>query len=390
LKKAFKTKYLRLKMPGAVRKFAKTFIITCNIIAGTCMLLLYLLPHMNQRNGWFINLFALALPFLLLVQAGFFIFWALAKRKLAVIPLLFCIVSWGLITNFFSFRFASSKKQTQTNTLRIATWNVHLYNFFENKGLLDKAMLEKTRQLKADILALQEFVFSLDSSSPVSLERIKKSLGYKYAVTANDRAFGVHTNIKQRNEKYHPFCVALFSNYPVLRWQKVQSLKEYNHTFLWADILVHTDTIRVFNIHLQSMHFAKDDYTFIENINQNDMDEVQRKSRSIIRKMKSAYLLRASQAADVKAEIDKSPYPVVVCGDMNDVPNSYAYQVIGKKLKDAQAEKGAGIGKTFKFLSPTLRIDYIFYSKTLQLERTWVIRPSMSDHYPVAAEFSRK
>ncbi len=377
-------------MAGTIRKFTKTFIITCNILAGGCMLLLYLLPYLSQNNGWFINFFALALPFLLLAQTGFFIFWFFVKRKLVIIPLLFCLLAWDLITNFFAFSFSSGKKQIKTSNLHVATWNVHLYNFFENKGLPDQHMLEKTRKLNADVLAVQEFVFSLDTTSPITLERIKASLGYRYVVAANDRAFGVHTNIKQRTEKYHPFCVAIFSNYPILQWEKVQSLKEYNHTFLWADILVNTDTIRVFNIHLQSMHFAKDDYQFIENMNQNNMDEVQRKSKSIIRKMKVAYLLRASQVMDVKNEINKSPHPVIVCGDMNDVPNSYSYQTIRKGLKDAHVEKGNGIGRTFKFLSPTLRIDYIFHSKELEPNRVQIIRPSLSDHYPVVADFSFK
>jgi endonuclease/exonuclease/phosphatase family metal-dependent hydrolase len=104
--------------------------------------------------------------------------------------------------------------------------------------------------------------------------------------------------------------------------------------------------------------------------------------------MRSAYRLRASQAIAVKAEVDKSPYPVIVCGDMNDVPNSYAYQTISKNLNDSYTEKGWGIGRTFRFLSPTLRIDYILHSKSLSLNGVQIIRPSASDHNPVLADFN--
>ena len=248
-------------------------------------------------------------------------------------------------------------------------------------------MLQEAKSFNADVLALQEFVFSLDSSSSFTLEKVKKKLGYRYAVAANDRAFGVHTNIRQRNERYHPFCVAIFSNYPIIRWEKVQTIKEYNHTFLWADVLVKGDTIRIFNIHLQSMHFAKKDYAFIENIDQQDMDDVQTAGRNIIRKMKMANLLRSAQARDIKDEMEKSPYPVIVCGDMNDVPNSNAYQIISSDLYDAFTEKGWGIGRTFKFLSPTLRIDYVLHSKSLKVERVQVLRSPRSDHSPVLADF---
>lgn len=375
-------------MAGAIRKFTKQFIIFCNLLATFCMLLLYLLPHIKQQHFWFINLFALGFPFFLIVQIGFLFFWFFAKRKLVWIPILSIFLCWGLITNFFAIHLLQSKDNKSAGNFRVVSNNTHLFNFFENNGSLDKQMIQKTKALNADVFATQEFVFSLDSSSPITLNRVKETLGFKYVVAANDRAFGVHTNIKQRNERYHPFCVAIFSNHPILRWQKVQSLKEYNHTFLWADLLIGTDTVRLFNIHLQSMHFEKEEYEFIENIDQQDMENVKNNSRSIIRKMKTAYLLRANQAQEIKAEISKSPYPVIVCGDMNDVPNSYAYQTIGKGLTDSYAEKGRGIGRTFKFLSPTLRIDYIFHSKELSLNQIQVIRPSLSDHYPVVADFN--
>lgn len=374
-------------MAGFLRRFTKQFIIICNLIVSVCMLLLYALPHLSPATSWIVNLFALLLPFLLILQLGFLVFWLMVKRKLAFIPVITLLLSWNLIGSFFGFHPSAKATQSTADTYRVVTWNAHLFNFFDQGGYLDPSMLQEAKSFKADVLALQEFVFSLDSSSSFTLEKVKKKLGYRYAVAANDRAFGVHTNIRQRNERYHPFCVAIFSNYPIIRWEKVQSIKEYNHTFLWADVLVKGDTIRIFNIHLQSMHFAKNDYAFIENIDQQDMDDVQTAGRNIIRKMKTANLLRSAQARDIKDEMAKSPYPVIVCGDMNDVPNSNAYQIISNNLYDAFTEKGWGIGRTFKFLSPTLRIDYVLHSKSLKVERVQVLRSPRSDHSPVLADF---
>ncbi|MBY0478140.1 MAG: endonuclease/exonuclease/phosphatase family protein [Chitinophagaceae bacterium] len=374
-------------MPGTIRSFSKGLLIFCNVVVSVCMLLLYAVPYINQQLSWFINLFALLLPFFVLLQIVFFIFWMMVKRRLAWIPVLTLLLCWDLLGSMFGLHPEVKNTTPAADDLRVATWNTHLFNFFENNGKLDEVMLQKAKSFNADVLAVQELVFSLDSLSPISLERVKQRLGYTYAVAANDRAFGVYTNIKQKNERYHPFCVAIFSNYPVIRWKKIQSLKEYNHTFLWADVLVKTDTIRIFNIHLQSMHFAKNDYEFIEHIDQQNMGEMQNKGRSLMRKMKTAYLLRAEQAADVQTELSKSPYPVVVCGDMNDVPNSYAYQTVSKNLHDAYTEKGWGIGRTFQFLSPTLRIDYVLHSKSLALKQVQVVRPSPGDHNPVIADF---
>lgn len=375
-------------MAGFFRSFTKKFFIFCNIALSVCMLLLYFITVLPASVSWIVNLFALLFPFLLILQLVFLIFWLIVKRKLAFIPIISLLLCIELIGSFFGFHPDSKTKPADTSTFRVATWNAHLFNFFENQGFLDHGMLQEAKNFKADVLAVQELVFSLDTLSPITLEKVKKKLGYKYVAAANDRAFGVHTNIKQKNERYHPFCVAIFSNYPILQWKKEQSIKEYNHTFLWADLLINNDTIRMFNIHLQSMHFAKKDYEFIENIDQQDMNEVQLAGKNILRKMKTANLLRSSQARDVREAIDKSPYPVIVCGDMNDVPNSNAYQIISDNLHDAFTEKGWGIGRTFKFLSPTLRIDYVLHSQSLSVEGVQVLRSMQSDHSPVIADFN--
>ncbi len=377
-------------MAGFFRSFTKKFFIFCNIALSVCMLLLYFLPSLPASVSWVVNLFALLFPFFIILQLIFLVFWLAAKRKLAFIPIITLLLCFHLIGSFFGFHPRSKAIQTDASTFRVATWNAHLFNFFENKGFLDYGMLQEAKNFKADVFAVQEFVFSLDTLSPITLEKVKKKLGYKYVIAANDRAFGVHTNIKQKNERYHPFCVAVFSNYPILRWQKVQDIKEYNHTFLWVDLLIKSDTIRLFNIHLQSMHFAKKDYEFVENIDQQgiDVDAVQTAGKSILRKMKTANLLRSSQARAVREAIDKSPYPVIVCGDMNDVPNSNAYQIISDNLHDAFTEKGWGVGRTFKFLSPTLRIDYVLHSQSLQVEKVQVLRSMQSDHSPVVADFN--
>lgn len=377
-------------MAGFFRSFTKKFFIFCNIALSVCMLLLYFLPSLPASVSWIVNLFALLFPFFLILQLFFLVFWLIAKRKLVFIPLITLVLCLELIGSFFGFHPKSKEKPKDASTFRVATWNAHLFNFFENQGFLDHGMLQEAKNFKADVLAVQEFVFSLDTLSPITLEKVKKKLGYKYVVAANDRAFGVHTNIRQRNERYHPFCVAVFSNYPILRWEKVQDIKEYNHTFLWVDLLINSDTVRLFNIHLQSMHFAKKDYEFVENIDQQgmDVDAVQTAGKNILRKMKTANLLRSSQARNVREAIDKSPYPVIVCGDMNDVPNSNAYQIISDGLHDAFTEKGWGIGRTFKFLSPTLRIDYVLHSQLLEVEKVQVLRSMQSDHSPVVADFS--
>ena len=94
----------------------------------------------------------------------------------------------------------------------------------------------------------------------------------------------------------------------------------------------------------------------------------------------------ARAAKIVKAQIAQSPYPAIITGDFNDVPNSNTYFTIKGKLQDCFLEKGFFIGRTFRFISPTLRIDYILANKSFKVNQFRVIHVPFSDHYPIEAD----
>ena len=106
-------------------------------------------------------------------------------------------------------------------------------------------------------------------------------------------------------------------------------------------------------------------------------------------KLKIGFLKRQAQADKIKAEIDKSPYPVIVCGDFNDVPNSYAYETIGRGLQNAFEKKGAGLGRTFSGIAPTLRIDQIFIDSFYQVNQYTRVAKKLSDHFPIVTDITR-
>ena len=63
--------------------------------------------------------------------------------------------------------------------------------------------------------------------------------------------------------------------------------------------------------------------------------------------MKDAFSFRGQQADYVQDLIGNSPFPQVICGDFNDVPNSYTYFKMRGERRDAFLEKGIGLGKTY-------------------------------------------
>lgn len=103
-------------------------------------------------------------------------------------------------------------------------------------------------------------------------------------------------------------------------------------------------------------------------------------AKDLILKMKDNYRKRADQADSIHAEIERSPYPVLVCGDFNDTPASYTYRQIRKGLTDGFRDCGSGYQYTFRQLYKLWRIDYVFYSKPLKGHECYSPEKPYSDH----------
>jgi endonuclease/exonuclease/phosphatase family metal-dependent hydrolase len=137
---------------------------------------------------------------------------------------------------------------------------------------------------------------------------------------------------------------------------------------------------------LQTLRFSKSNLKYIEEPTIEDENTAIKESKNIIGKFKRGFLKRQVQADRIRAEIEESPYPVIVTGDFNDVPNSYAYYTIGKEMNNAFVEKGSGLGRTFSRISPVLRIDNIFTDKKMDVLQFQRFNKKLSDHFPIVAD----
>jgi endonuclease/exonuclease/phosphatase family metal-dependent hydrolase len=156
-----------------------------------------------------------------------------------------------------------------------------------------------------------------------------------------------------------------------------------------ADIKWNNDTIRVYTTHLQSLQFGKKDYERIGEIESAE-DSLLSNSKTILSKVKKGFSYRSIQADLIREVLGDSPYPVLFCGDLNDVPNSYTYFTVRDGMQDAFLKKGFGIGRTFSALSPTLRIDYIFADKNFKINQINRLVKDYSDHYMLVSDVEMK
>ena len=196
-------------------------------------------------------------------------------------------------------------------------------------------------------------------------------------------------NVKEDFMQKQHFGIIIFSKYPIINKKQVSEYPHnYNSIFQYADIVKANDTFRVFNLHLQSLRFTPGNLKYIDKPSMKDEADLE-KSKSLISKLKNGFLKRQLQAGRIREEMNKSIYPNIVCGDFNDVPNSYSYNIIGKGMKNTFVEKGSGLGRTFSGISPTLRIDNIFVDKRFSVQQFTRVQEKLSDHYPIVADVKK-
>ena len=262
------------------------------------------------------------------------------------------------------------------------SWNVEHFDILEYKTHPEKKqqMLDLINEYEPDIAFFQEMVGGIKNEQAINyIPKMVNQLNFEdYHYSFND---------KLDFDGNHHFGIILFSKYPIIKKQTVRLLtNDYNSIFQYADVVKDADTFRVFNIHLQSLKFSNSNLQYIEKPTVKDEIDLQ-KTKNIISKLKTGFIKRKVQADRIAEEIAKSPYPVIIGGDFNDLANSYAYNTIGKNLSNSFAEKGSGLGRTFSGISPTLRIDNIFTSKQLQVLQYTCLKKKLSDHYPIIADF---
>ena len=208
------------------------------------------------------------------------------------------------------------------------SFNVRLFNQNENidDDKIENKIVEMIKEKKPNVLCLQEF----------NLTESTKELFDAF-------------NYKKNNDNK----LQIFTNYRVIKSGYIKS----KNICIYKDIVLN-DTIRVYNIHLQS---------------------------NWVKTMKSSYQNRVNEALKIKKHINKSPFPVIVCGDFNDTPLSYTYSTLKKGLADSFQESGIGIGNSYVSI-PTLRIDYILHSQKYESYNYKKLKYKFSDHYPISCD----
>lgn len=360
--------------------FIHRFFWILNILALAGLVLSYLAAYVSPAKVWWLALFGLGYGTLLGINLCFVVFWMLRKSKLYRYSLIFSLIGIGKIFGMFQLSFSHQVEDTgqrEKGRLKVMSFNVRLfdlYNWFHSHDTRARifSFLEKENP---DIICFQEF-FSSERGTPFfknddTLMKVLSAYAHiEYTLTLHE---GDHWGI------------ATFSKYPIINKQAVHFQKRGGNIFIYTDINTGKDTVRVFNTHLESVRFRWEDYKFIQNLGNEDVEQDEVKGGlNILRRLKRAFVKRANQVQVLHDTMDASPYPLILCGDFNDTPPSYTYHILADDLKDAFRESGNGFGKTYSGPFPSFRIDYIFHDKRIRSYGYKTMREELSDHYPIS------
>ena len=349
-----------------------------NILAGLSLLLSYFAPFISPDDFWPLAFFGLAFPYIVLVNIIFLLLWGFLGNSRLFLSLILLIMGYKAIPNHLQVDL--SDKEIPKKNMKIVSFNVRVFDLYmwsEEKTTRNK-IFNFLDQEDADIVCIQEFYHSSNPKPDYSfktLDTLKQFL----------KAKNYHVDYSTTLRETDNWGIITFSSYPIINRGKVNFPIENDNTCIYTDILKGEDTIRIYNAHLASIKLDKHDYKLVQNLKKNDYSPEIKQDLKLLHKLKLGFQVRSLQADAIAESIRNSPYPVIVCGDFNDTPSSYAYQTIKGDLEDSFVQKGSGMGRTYIGDFPSFRIDYILHSKEMNTYDFSVYPDILSDHYPIGA-----
>lgn len=346
-----------------------------NLLLAACLLMSYGAAYVSPSDGWLFPFFGLTYFFWLFVNLLFIPVWLILKWKYALLGIAVLLLGVPLHLRHTMFRYTRPETEFAAGHMRVMSYNVQLfglYNWKDNKKHRNE-MFRFLRKWDPDVVCFQEYFYE-ETDYFETTDTLVKILD----------ADNVHFESASSLHGTHHWGAATFSRYPIVHKGKIKFEKTKGNICLYSDIVKDKDTLRVFNVHFESNHLETEK---IDRLVEGD-STARIIAMDMFRALRGSYQKRAKQVDLVRQAIQKSPYPVIVCGDFNDTPMSYTYSQISHGLKDAFLESGTGLGFTYAGKIPFLRIDYIFHDKRLRSKNFKVIKDKkLSDHYPVECVF---
>ncbi|NJX16511.1 endonuclease/exonuclease/phosphatase family protein [Tamlana crocina] len=333
--------------------FLNKIIYWVNVLVALLLLFSFVLPFLPPKTFAILAVVNLGVSLLIILNVLFFLYWLVKIKKQFLLSLTV------LVIGYFSFgslyKFSASKKIEHPNNFRVMNYNVRLFNLYEwipEKGVETK-ITDFIKKEAPDVLCLQEY-------------HPHKNI---------DLSFFNHKFEKLSGNKAK-YGQAIFSKFPIVNSGSIEFPNTANNA-IFADVVNGKDTIRVYNIHLESLRIN----TNAESLQKED-------SERLLNRVSTSFKMQQSQAELFLEHKAQCPYKMVICGDFNNTAFSYVYRQIKGDLNDAFKEAGNGFGRTYDFKFFPVRIDFILTDEAFAVNGFKTYDQHFSDHYPIRTTLS--
>lgn len=344
-----------------------------NIIVSAALIASAYSGILNPEFYPVLSLAGMAFPVLWLVNMLFLFFWLPLKNRGIWFSITAAVLTIPSALDYCPLHAGKALKSTGNADIELLSYNVYGFGFSKGvtgRGITDNPILSYIDGSEAGLICLQE-------ANPHVLK----------AAMEGNRDF---------HERFPYSCnteiLTTLSRWPILDWCKI-SFPDTRNQCLYCRISVHGRVVAVINCHLQSLSLRQDEINDYYRMLEHPKDSLSYNGgRSVLNKLIRANVMRSGQISTLAEllEAETAEY-IVVCGDFNDTPLSYAHHVMSKKLTDAYAAGGFGPGVTYNMNRLYFRIDHTFCSSTMETLCSRVDRSvSASDHYPVLTSFRLK
>jgi endonuclease/exonuclease/phosphatase family metal-dependent hydrolase len=345
-----------------VKKFLSKITDLVNAIAIAVLLISYLAPYIDPVDFWPVSFFGLFYKPILVLNILLIILWIVRGKRRWMYNAFFILIGFQFMARNIQYNDSSYSP----DDLKICTFNTNVQQVY-NGGNTSKEISEYLSAKEYDVAVLIEW---LDKKGSI-----------------NSKAYP-HQQFVRLESKHNPYDygIRIASKHRIINWERVKYDHFTNNITAYFDIDIDGTVIRFVATHLQSNGISSKDYHRLVNVEVGD-EEYKNYALNFAKRLKTLIIRRSNQTKTVLEAIEGSPYPVIVLGDFNDTPQSYTYQSLKKRRKDAFIEKGNGWGATYLKPVPLMRIDYILHDEELSCTSYKCISDIKSDHALLEASF---
>ncbi|NDV44488.1 endonuclease/exonuclease/phosphatase family protein [Flagellimonas sediminis] len=327
-----------------------------NTLFALVLAISLLVPYVPTNYISFLSFLSLVVPISVLVNAVFVAYWLLKRKRIFLLSGSLLVLWYLFLGSFYKFSGQEKVDVKGEKDLSIMTFNARGFNLFKQMdgNNVDTLIYNFVTEKDPDIVCFQESLYALKRNKALSQ--------YKYKFI--DFIYGVHRG---------KVIQSIYSKHPIIKIDSISFPGSANNA-IFADILFHKDTVRIYNVHLQS-------FRIIPGLNTIKNEE----SSKLFARLKKAMLKQYEQANLIKESMEKTPYKKILVGDFNNTQYSNVYQVIKGEMNDSYFEQGKGFGRTYDLLKFPIRIDYILSDPEFEVLSHQNFNERLSDHFPVMA-----